>query len=576
MNNMTRTTFAILTMTAAVWMHGCVSPGNVDVNDVYRLQQAVRARSPQDRGSEGLAPMRPAADQLPPLEIKTAADGETRIVEMSLQDAVNRALANNTDIAIVAYTPAINRERMVQAAAAFDYVLFGSVGYTQTDSAINDRLRKGGRTALADVSTERAISWGVRQQSVTGANWSITNSYLRTWDDATTDAANRWYQPSLAVEVTQPLLRDAWPMVNLAGLRIARLDHDISLQEFREQVEATVVEVMSTYYRLIQAQQNVLIARQLLEATQRTYETVKKRRDIDATNVQIKQSESAVRTREAALLQAQKILRDTQDSLLRLIGNQQVNLLQDDIMIRPTSELPVEKVLIDTEDQLLTALRLNPQLERLRLAIRQTDINVRVSKWQTLPSLNITAGATLSGANRDSRGSAYDDMWSGNYLSYNALLEFEYPIGNRLRESQLAEARLGRFQAIAQLQSVTDQVAQVVRERVRQIHERYAEMQLQRQAAAAAREELDALEAVQEHRAQLTPEFLNLKLNAQSSVAQSEQAVWQAATDYAVALLGLQEATGAVLETQRVQLALPMIATPADLPGIDQDLAPAK
>lgn len=548
-------------------LHGCVSPGSVDVNEVYRLQQAIRQRNPQDRGIEGLAPMRPVEDSLPALKVTRAADGEARLVEMSLQDAVTRALANNTDIAVVAYTPAINRERMVQAAAAFDYVLFGSMGYDSTDSPQIDRLRKAGRTTQADITKQRSLSWGVRQQAVTGANWSITNSFLRTWDNVTTDSANRWYRPSLAVEVTQPLLRDAWPMVNLANLRIARLDHQISLQEFRQQVEATIVQVMSTYYRLVQARQSVRIAQQLLDATTETYETVKKRRDIDATKVQIKQSESAVRSREAVLLQAQKTLRDTQDALVRLIGNGQVNLLQDDIIVVPTTELPDSKVLIDMEDQLLTALRLNPQLERLRLAIRQSDINVSVARWQTLPSLNLTAGASLSGASTASRHSANNDIWSGNYVSYSALLEFEYPIGNRLRESQLAEARLTRQQATAQLQNVTDQVTQVIRERIRQIHERYTELQLQRQAAAAAREELDALEAVQQHRAQLTPEFLNLKLNAQASVAQSEQAVWQAAADYAVALLDLQQATGAVMETQRVQLALPVVVTPADLPG---------
>ncbi|MBS3820907.1 MAG: TolC family protein [Phycisphaerae bacterium] len=555
----------------AAGLHGCVSPGSVDVDDVYRLQQAVRHRNPQNRGDEGLAPMRPASGRLPALPVKTSEDGKTRLVEISLQDVVMRALANNTDIAVVAYTPAIRREQMVQAAAAFDYVVFGSIGYEQTDNPVNDKLRKAGNFAVTDVSTNRTLSGGLRQRTVTGANWSVTSTFLRSWDDATTDSVNRWYQPSLALQVIQPLLRDAWPMVNLAALRIARLDHELSLAEFRSQVEQTVVDVMTTYYELIQARENVRIAQRLFDATADTFETVKKRRKLDATVVPIKQTESAMRTREAVLLQAQKTARDLQDALVRLIGDSQLNLLEQDIVLVPTTEIPDVKVVVDTEDQLLTALRLNPQLEQLRLAIRQADINVRVAKWQTLPSLNITAGATVSGASRQDRHDADNSFWSGNYVSYNALLELEYPIGNRLQEAELAEARLTRMRVVSQLQNVTDQVAQRVRERVRQIHERYTELQLQRQAAAAAREELDALNALERLRAQLTPEFLNLKLNAQASVARAEEAVIQALTDYATARLDLQQATGAVLESQRVQLALPVITEPADLPAAATD-----
>jgi outer membrane protein TolC len=563
-------TFKWISITLVIFMmmlamHGCVSPGSVDVDDVYRLQQAIRSRSPQDRGEEGLAPLRPGGDRLPALTITPSEDGKNRLVPISLQDVVMRTLANNTDIAVVSYTPAIRREQMIQAAAAFDYVLFGSIGYDHTDSPLNTRLRRAGNTTVAGTSTSRTLEWGIRQRTVTGANWSLTNTFLRSWDNATTDSTNRWYRPSLALQVTQPLLRDAWPMVNLAALRIARLDHEASMQEFREQVEQTVVEAMTAYYALIRAREDVRIAEQLLAATETTWKKIEQRKEIDAGKISRKQAESAVYSRQAVLLQARKIARDVQDRLVRLLGNSHVNLLQDDVVLVPTTRLPETLVEIDMEDQLLTALRLNPQLERLRIAIQQSEINLRVAKWQTLPSLNLTAGATMAGASRQGRSEAGNEFWSGDYISYSALLELEYPIGNREREAQLAEARLSRLQAVSQLQSISDQVALQVRERIRQIYERHAEMLVQRKAAAASRAELAALEE-KEETIRLTPEFLNLKLNAQASVARTEQAVIQARTDYATAILDLQQATGAVLESQRVQLAMPVVAEPADLP----------
>ncbi|MCD4823327.1 MAG: TolC family protein [Phycisphaerae bacterium] len=532
--------------------HGCVRPGVEDVNDVYRLQQAVLARSPQDRPAEGLGLMRPTEDSIPAHEITKDPKTNRRMVKLTLQDAVMRALANNPDIAVVSYTPEISRQQVIQAAAAFDYTLFGSIGYTRTDTA------QAHRTGLG-VDKQRDLAAGIRQNTAIGTQWQLTSSFVRSWDDATTDRVGRWYQGDLDLQVTQPLLRGAWPEVNLAGLRIARLQHKISMSEFRAQVEATVVSVITAYYQLTQARREVAIAERLLERTQETYRKVKARQAIDATTVQIKQAEAAVKTRQAFLVNSKKNLGDVQDTLVRLLGDKQINLLQEFDMV-PTTDMTRLKVKIDSADQLLTALRLNPELEQLRFAIRQAEINVRVAKWNTLPELNLSAGTTLNGGSRKSRGIVWDDMVSGKFASYNAALTLEYPIGNRARLAALAESRLTRFQVVAQMQTTADTIAQGIRERIREIQARFEELKIQKEALEANKEQLAGLEALEKIRAQLTPEFLNLKLNAQASVAQSERAELAALVAYNVAMLDLSQATGTVMELNQVKLALPVVS----------------
>jgi outer membrane protein len=540
-----------LLVLALLW-GGCVKPGDVDVTDVYRLQQALSERSPQDRSRGALGPIMPASNAVPALTARKDPETAQVVYPLSLRECILRALANNTDIAVVSFGPALSRQQMIQAAAAFDYTVFGSFGYDATDTARNDRSN------LPD-PRQKSLQLGVRNKTVTGAEWELSHTYVRSWDDDDTDAASRWYTQDLAFEVTQPLLRGAWPEVNLAELRIARLSHKISLSEFRAEVERIITDTITAYYQLVQTRQEVEIARRLLEVTEKTYQQVEKRRKIDATAVQIKQSESAVKTRQAFLLEAVKLRKDAQDNLARLLSDPQLNLV-DNYVITPTNDLSTQPVEVDQEDQLMTALRLNPSLEQLRLAIQQAEINLTVAKNNLLPSLNLTAGFDVNGGSRRNRAMTWHDVSSVRYASYNVQMTFEYPLGNRSAKASLAEARLTRKEATTRLQNTADQVAQAIRERIRQIETQYEEYVVQTAALDAARSQVEALDALERLRGKLSPEFLNLKLNAQETVAQAESNQLQALVNYNTAMLDLARTTGAVLEMNQVELALPVAA----------------
>lgn len=552
--NMTHV-ISVCLLAVLLTLGGCVRPGHIDQTDVYALQQSILQHQPQDRGAEGLGLMRPSSPGIPALAVKRDAQDQA-VIDLSLEDAITRALANNSDIGVVSYNPAISRQQMIQAASEFDTTLEGSFAYDFTDSARNHRL--GNTAAFPQKSTDKQFSLGVRKKTITGAEFSASTSFVRSWDDATTDEAARWYQQDLALSVTQPLLRGAWPEVNLASLRIARLEHSISLSEFRAQVEATLRTTINLYYQLIQARQEVVIAEGLLKVTEETFERVKGRGPIDATIVQIKQAEAAVQTRRATLVQARKNLADTQDALARQLNDSQINLLDNATLI-PTTELADRPVEIDLADQLLTALRLNPSLEQARLAIQQAEINVKVAEWNRLPELNFTAGANFNGASRKNAGHAWNDVTSGRFMDYNIQLTFSYPLGNRQREAELAESRLTRMQAITGMQNTANQLAETIRERIRQVRSQYEQVIIQRQALAAAKAQLGGLNDLEQIRGQLTPEFLNLKLNAQASVAQAERAVIAALVQYNTAMVDLAQATGSVLELHKVKLALPVV-----------------
>lgn len=529
---------------------GCVRPGGVDPTLLGRYQKAMAGRSPQKRaGPEGLPSLRPAPGTTGPV-LKIIKDKETGRprVELTLDQTVMWVLANNPDIAVVSFEPAISRQEMVEAAAFFDYTVFA--GYTKTylDQRTASIFGGKGRTSTNELNV------GIKQKTITGADLSITYDMTRTWDDSTWITMRERYEPTLELAVTQPLLRDAWPGFNLAALRIARINRKISMARFREVVEKTVTNAIGVYWLLSQARKNRDVERSLLDMTLETLRKVEARAEVDATAVEINQIKASVEARRARLIRAEKIILDVQIQLARLLAHEQINVLSD-YEIVPVTAPATTKVKIDVADQLVTALRHSPLLEQARLEIAVAGQNIKVARNQLLPRLDLTASTTWQGLGQ-TPNFAKEQFNSGDYLSYTLGLTFEYPIGNRQRKAALRRSRMEHMKSIAQLQAVADGVAISLTERIREVNTTFDEILAQQSALKAARTHLKALEDTEIRRC-LTPEYLNVKLNAQESVARAELAELQAIVSYNTAMVELAREAGTVLELNRVKTALP-------------------
>jgi len=482
--------------------------------------------------------------------------GKVRLL-LSLDDAVMRALANSLDIRAVSYNPSIAREDMIKAAAEFDYVVFGSYLY-QNDDVQTASVFGGGQTE------KRVYQAGLKQKTITGAEWQLAWTMTRAWDNSAFSTLRTTYEPTLVFEVTQPLLRDAWPEFNLSRFRIARVSHRQSVAAFRQAVEETITTVIAAYWELYRARRDLEIQQKLFDVTEETYKRVKAREELDATAVQIKQTEAAMESRRALIIRADRAVKDAQDVLVRLLGDAQINLLEN-YEIVPVTEPAVIPVEIDRADRLMTALQFNPVLAQKRLDIEAADIGVRIAFNQTLPTVDLVASGRLQGLAGASNQSM-ENFNRGDYASYSFGVTAEYPLGNRQQEAELRLRRLIRLRAETELQNLLDQVAVQVKESIRQIHTAYQELQAQRAAVKAAKAQLQALEDTEVIRGRLTPEFLQVKLAAQEAVATAERAELAAAVEYNKTLADLDRITGTILETHRLQMALPVAAGEADWP----------
>ncbi len=551
----------------AVFLAGCVSDKMDEKSVLVSYQQILAERSYQLRiDTEGKDPNKPlgllqpvpsTTGNIPDVEIITDPNTGQQNVTLTIEQVLARTLANSPEIRVVSFDPSIAKQDITRAAAEFDFTAFGDLSLENEDNPQNSIYQSG-------QSDERTLETGLKQKSITGSEWSVSYAMTRSWDDLSGRTLSTRYEPILGFQLRQPLLRDAWQEVTLAGVDAAKLNYKISLLIFRQKAEETAVGVISAYWRLLQARKDLEIHQRLLDSTLETLDKVVSRREIDATELHIKQTEASAKTREAALIQAKTRIYDAQDVLIRLMADAQLNILED-FGIIPASE-PSRKLEMPEESELLElVLNKNPVVQQARLGTEIAEINIRVAENQDMPRLDLTASARTQGLAKGPEN-AQEKLYNGDYVSYGLGLSLEYPLGNRQREAELIQRRFERRQAFTILHNVADQAAQLVRERTRRAQTNYSEIQVQQEAIEAARNYLEAMEEAENIREQMTPEFLLVKLQAQEILANAQMSEVRAIVEFNIALAELAQTLGTVLELHQVEASLPNIVYDNNIP----------
>ncbi len=550
-----------LLMFALILSGGCVSDEVDQQGTLFYYQQSLANQGPQQRmDTEGQDLARPLgllkqvpSEQgiIPDVEIITDPNTGQKVVYLTIEQVLARTLANSPEIRVVSFDPSIAQQDITRAASEFDVTAFGDLNYENEDNPANSIYQSG-------QSDARTLETGIKQKSITGSEWMLSYALTRSWDDLSGRTLSTRYEPILGFQLRQPLLRDAWQEVTLAGVDVAKMNYQIALLGFRQKAEDTATSVISAYWSHFQARRNVEIYQSLLDRTLETLEKVEARQEIDATEVHIKQTEASIKAREAVLLQSRKRVIDAQDVLTRLMADPQLNVLNE-FNIIPASAPTQETEELELSQLLEITMQKNPVIQQARIEIKIADTNIRVAKNQDMPRLDLIGSARAQGL-AGGPENAQERLTRGDYVSYGVGLSLEYPIGNRQREAELIQRRIGRRKAVAVLQNVADQAAQLVRERARRIKTNYEEIKVQKDAVEAASIHLLVLEDAEEIRERLTPEFLLLKLQTQESLANAQAAEVRAIVDFNIALAELAQTLGTVLELHQVEASLPTVS----------------
>lgn len=486
----------------------------------------------------------------------------TRTVGVSLERSVQTAVANNLNAEFARYAPAINQATIVEAEAAFDWLLFGSANYR--DSATpqaGSGLGGGTPGVVREESTAWNASAGLRRSFTTGGSLGLTHSIGSTDVDSSffgsTPEPNPARNANFEVELNQPLLRGFGETVNTAEIRLARNAERGSVADLRGELISTVTETERAYWTLVQRYQELVILTRLLERGEQVRDDILARRVQDARQAQVADAIARTERRRGDLLRARQSLRRASDNLKRLVNDPNLPVGSETLLV-PLDMPAADEISVSLLDAITTAVAERPELDRALLSIDDAQIREQVARNLRQPRLDLQARARLLGLD-DSIGDAYEDSVSNRFIDDWLIgAAFEQPLGNRAGEAAFRRARLQRMQSVVGYRRSVQNVVLEVKTALDGVITNHSLIEQSTLSRIAQGEALRTL-AVEKELTNMgyTVERLNVELNQQESLAQAQIAEVAAVINYNIALADLYAAMGTTLERSRIDLVVP-------------------
>ena len=327
---------------------------------------------------------------------------------LSLQDAISLALENNLAIDVERYTPWLDEVNLLRAKSGinglvpFDPTVTSNLNLQDSVTPLNNPLFAGviptGTTPAAQVPVAYVqhignVNFQYNQYFPTGTQFQagITNNRTST-NFGFFNLYNPDVQSTLTVTITQPLLRGFGILPNTRLIIEAKRTIKVGLSQLEQQVIATTTQVSNDYWELVYARENVKVQEAAVGVSQRLYEENSRRLEIGTlSSLDVLTAQSQLASDKQALVQAQSVQLQDETTLLNDITK---NPLDDPLLhaeIFPTTAIstPDTGENIRIEDAVKEAWQKRPELKQAALNLENAGTDVKATKNELLPSVNI-------------------------------------------------------------------------------------------------------------------------------------------------------------------------------------------
>lgn len=489
--------------------------------------------------------------------------GPTRAFSINLEQAVARAVEQNLNVQSARLGPAISRQQVAAAEAAFDWVLFADLSWQKLDQPqavpVINGIPIGSGVSKSD---NLAYETGLRKPLTTGGAFTVSQGQGYRENDSPGVALfpDPAQSPYVALQLDQPLLRGFGADVTLAEVRLARnLERD-TIYQLKESLLATTTEAERAFWSLELARQGLLIQQRLLERGIETRDILASRRVFDVRPAEYADAVATVERRRAEVIRAINALRSASDQLKAIVNDPELTAGGEALLV--PADAPVdEAITFSLLDALTAAIDNRPELQRALLSIQDASIRREVADSLRLPLLDLTAQARFQGLS-DDLGEGYEDIAESQFVDLIAGIRFEQPIGHRQGEARYRQRQLELMRASVEYRAAVQRIVLEVKRALRNVETNYKLIEQTRTARLAATENVRTLAVLERTTQALSPDFLDLKFRRQEALAAAELEEARALVDYQVALAELVAATGTALERNGISFVVPDAAEP--------------
>ncbi len=426
-------------------------------------------------------------------------------IQLTLADAVQRAVEHNPDLTVVKLDTEVESARVGESLAAYTPTFSTMFGRTRNTTPPVSSLEGNTGVAVNDWFS----STGVRQRLPWGSGtWSVA------WDTArtTTNSPITSFDPSLlsGVEVafSQPLLKDRAIDASKQQYVIAKRNRDISELRFRESVVQTVASVKQAYWTLQAAVANIGVQQRSLDLAEELVRQNRIRvRAGQIAPLDLVQAEAEAARRRENLIEARTTAEDAEDHLRRLIADP-ADASFWSVRLEAVDPPPAIGELPDVNAAVARALDGRSDLARANRELENAATNVDFFSNQRLPDVRLETSyrgnglggtellraggfpGTIVGTRGRSFGDALGQAFTPDYPSWSVGVTVSYPLGRGFEEASLARAQIEKRQAAQRIASLRLDTAEAVRQAARRVRSAAERVDAARAGATLAEQRL--------------------------------------------------------------------------------------
>lgn len=469
--------------------------------------------------------------------------------KISLNEAIQRALAKNFSIKVERFDAAIASARVTEALGKFDPVLSGSLNYSESMNPALINSTTGVRPTASfsqtddvDLGLGGVLPWGMTYRL--GATSTNTRGTFNAYADN--------FSTFAGVSGTQPLLRNFGFGATLASIRIAQANRGISQWQYRQAVIDTITQVIFAYNDLNFAYASLRSATSSRDlAAQLLAENEKRFKVGSVSEYDVTSARSRTASREEGILFTERSVSEATNALRQLISDTQTpGLLEERLVIEDAKAAPI--VVVDAAADFRIALEKRPDYQQAKLAVARNDLNSRLQRNQLLPRVDLVGSYGHNGYDTKAKVSR-QQVRDEDYRAYSWGVVVSVPLTFTTERGRYRAARLQVQQSAMTLAQVEQNIVVLVGNAAGQVETAQKRIQATRRARELAKATLDA--EVKRFRAGQSSTFFVSQQQEILSDAEVREA--RAQSDYHKALADYDRQLGVTLEKLNVTLDAP-------------------
>ena len=468
----------------------------------------------------------PEVQPSPPVPVVTEIDG----VELTLNDVIILGLENNRTIKNQYLDRIVQRQDLIVAEDKFNpnftpnlSINWSDITQGNSTTITNGLVLSAGVVIKIPTGGELNMGWvGQRQQQNYQGSGGSDRDVLRQ---------------NLELTFKQPLLRGAGQRVNRADIEIARITETINLLDLKSTLIDKTTEIIISYRRVLQAQEEVKIDLQALENAKKTVENTQFL--IDAGRIakaELITVQSQVADQEIALLSSRNNLRQRRLDLLELLD------IDEDVNIIASQNLEIQPPTLDIDRIRQSILEHQPSYLKAKLNLEnaktQLVIDENKRRW------NIDLETVVR---HDPAPNIIE-----NRTELSAGLTFSKALGDRSIERDFQRSRVDVLKLENDLKETIQKVNTEVTKNLQDIELNFKKVELSRRATKLA--ELQLSNEVEKIKLGFQGRRLLDLVDFQSKLNEAQNNELNAKIEYLNALTNLDKSLGITLDNLGITL----------------------